>query len=181
MGKIMVGKTQMLLMGTLLLASVFVMPLPTPAGVSVQIGIPLPPVIRFAEPPRLVVLPETYVYVAPDVEEEIFFYDGWWWRPWEGNWYRSREYGSGWHHYKNVPSFYRKIPRDWRNDYRDNRWRGHQWRVEQLPHNEVQRNWKNWRDNKHWERERNWGVEDSRHRSDSQRSSREGRERHSRD
>ena len=76
---------------------------------SVSIGLPLPPPIVFAAPPELMVLPETNVYVVPDVDVDIFFYNGWWWRPWEGRWYRSRDYSSGWGHYRNVPSFY---PRD---------------------------------------------------------------------
>ena len=44
----------------------------------------LPPPIPFAAPPELIVLPETYVYVAPDIDADIFFWNGWWWRPWEG-------------------------------------------------------------------------------------------------
>ena len=153
-----------LFFGTLLSALMLVCPLHTMAEISINIGIPLPPVIRFSGPPRLVVLPETYVYVAPDVDEEIFFYDGWWWRPYEGGWYRSRDYSSGWHHYRNEPSFYRQIPRGWRNDYREHQWRGHQWNVEPIPHAQVQTHWKNWKKVKHWETQNSWGVEGLRHR-----------------
>jgi hypothetical protein len=161
-----------LLLGTLLLATLSVLPLPAQAEISINIGIPappqirvnipLPPRIRFAAPPRLVVVPETYVYVAPDVDEDIFFVDGWWWRPWEGRWYRSRNHDSGWHRYKTTPSFYRQIPHNWRNDYRERHWRGQQWDVEPLPHRQVQKNWKNWKTSRHWEKERSWGVRDLR-------------------
>ena len=85
-----------LLFGTMLLASVLVFPVPTMAGVGVRVSIPLPPHIVFATPPEMVVIPETNVYVVPDLDVDIFFWNGWWWRPWEGRWYRSRNYSSGW-------------------------------------------------------------------------------------
>jgi hypothetical protein len=167
------GKTmKKMIFGTLLLASISVFPLPTMAEVSInigipapphiRIGIPMPPHIRFMEPPRLVVVPETYVYVAPDVEEEIFFSDGWWWRPWEGRWYRSRSYDSGWQHYRSTPSFYREVPNNWRNDYRERQWRGQQWNAEPIAHVQVQKNWKTWKSNRHWENNQTWGVQDLR-------------------
>jgi len=64
--------------GTILLALVLVFPIPTMAGVDVRISIPLPPHIVFAAPPVVVVIPETYVYVVPDLDVDIFFYNGWW-------------------------------------------------------------------------------------------------------
>ncbi|MCG7852783.1 MAG: hypothetical protein MIO92_09700, partial [Methanosarcinaceae archaeon] len=59
----------------------------------------LPPPIPFAAPPELIVLPETYVYVAPDIDVDLFFWNGWWWRPWEGRWFRSRNYNRDWGYY----------------------------------------------------------------------------------
>ena len=104
------------LIGMMLLAFVPVSPVPATAGVDVGVSISLPPLIVFSAPPEVVVIPETYVYVVPDVDVDIFFYDGWWWRPWEGRWYRSRHYDSGWSYYRRVPSFYRRVPSGWRND-----------------------------------------------------------------
>src|SRR3990172_3868071 len=75
--------------GVMLLALALVFPIPTTAGVDVGVNISLPPLIVFSAPPEVVVIPETYVYAVPDVDVDIFFYDGWWWRPWEGRWYRS--------------------------------------------------------------------------------------------
>jgi hypothetical protein len=115
-----------LLFGTGLLALVLAFPIPAMAGY-VGISISLPPPIVFAAPPEVVVIPETYVYVVPDSDVDIFFYNGWWWRPWEGRWYRSRYYDSGWVYYQRVPYFYTRIPSGWRDDYRDHRWGGHQW------------------------------------------------------
>lgn len=127
--------------------------------VEVGVSIPLPPPIVFAAPPEVVVIPETYVYVVPDIDVDIFFYDGWWWRPWQGRWYRSQSYSSGWAHYQNVPSFYGGIHAGWRNDYRERRWRGNPWNYQRIPHQQVQQNWSNWEKNRHWEKQNNWGVQ----------------------
>ena len=146
-----------LLFGTLLLALLFLSPVPTMAGVDVSIS--LPPLIVFSAPPAMVVIPETYVYVVPDTDVEIFFYDGWWWRPWEGRWYRSRHYDSGWGYYRRVPSFYARVPRGWRNDYREHRWGGRPWNHQPIPHQQVERNWSSWKKDKHWEKQQTWGVQ----------------------
>ena len=145
----------------------------TRTGTDVTINISLPPAIHFSEPPQLIVLPETYVYVVPSVDVEIFFYDGWWWRPWQGGWYRSRNYDSGWGHYRSVPSFYAEIPSGWRNEYRDRRWRGHQWNAQRISYHQVQQNWNGWEKNRHWEQQQNWGVQDLQPRSRSQKPSRD--------
>lgn len=148
-----------LLFRTMLLALLFLFPVPTMAGVDVGVSISLPPLIVFAAPPVMVVIPETYVYVVPDVHDEIFFYDGWWWRPWEGRWYRSRHYDSGWSYYQRVPTFYRNVPPGWRNDYRDHRWGGQPWNYKPIPHQQVERNWSSWKKTNHWEKQQTWGVE----------------------
>lgn len=147
-----------LLLGTLLLALIFVLPIPAMARVDVSVGISLPPIV-FAAPPALIVLPGTYVYVVPDYDEDIFFYGGWWWRPWQGRWYRSHYYNSGWGYYDSVPSFYGWIPSSWRNDYRNHRWEGQQWNYQRIPHQQVQQNWKGWERNRHWEKQNTWGVQ----------------------
>ncbi|KUG23528.1 hypothetical protein ASZ90_006674 [hydrocarbon metagenome] len=147
-----------LLFGTLLLALVFVLPLPTMARVDVSVGISLPPIV-FAAPPALIVLPGTYVYVVPDYDEDIFFYGGWWWRPWEGRWYRSHYYNRGWSYYRNVPSFYFDVDPGWRGYYRERSWYGHRWDYERIPERRVKQNWKSWNSNRHWERQSTWGVQ----------------------
>jgi len=120
--------------------------------VNVNVNVPLPPPVVFASPPEVVVLPETNVYVVPDVEEEIFFSAGWWWRPWQGRWYRSRYYDRGWVFYRAAPPrFYRHVPPGWRNDYHEHRWHGQEWRHERIPHHEVQRNWRGWERDRHWQ------------------------------
>lgn len=144
---------------TMLLAFVLTFSVPATAEVSVGVRISLPPLIVFASPPEVVVIPETYVYVVPEAPEEIFFYNGWWWRPWEGRWYRSRYYDSGWAYYRRVPSFYTRVPRSWRDDYRDHRWGGQPWNYQRIPHQEVKRNWSTWQKTNHWEKQQTWGVQ----------------------
>jgi hypothetical protein len=148
-----------LFLGTMLLALLLIFPCSTIAEVNIGVSISLPPLILSAGPLEVVVIPGTYVYAVPDLDVDIFFYNGWWWRPWEGRWYRSRHYDSGWGYYRNVPSFYRRIPSSWRNDYREHRWKGHQWDYQRIPHQQVQGNWRNWQKTRHWEKQNTWGVQ----------------------
>ncbi|MFA5906257.1 MAG: hypothetical protein WC836_20175 [Desulfobacula sp.] len=153
-----------LIFETIIFVLILVSPIPAMASGRMEVGvsIPMPPVIVFAGPPHVVVIPETYVYFVPDIDEDIFFYSGWWWRPWQGRWYRSHDYRSGWSHYGDVPSFYRDVPPGWRNDYSRNRWKGRQWEHQPIHHEQVEKNWDNWEKNKHWEKQNNWGVHDMR-------------------
>jgi len=147
-----------LLLRALPLVLVLIFPLLSIAAVSVQINISVPPPIGFRGQPQLIVLPGTNIYAAPDVNADIFFYDGWWWRPWKGRWYRSHDYRSGWSHYRSTPSFSRHIPSNWRKDYRERRWQGQQWNIKRIPHEQVQKNWRSWEKNRHWEKQQSWGV-----------------------
>ena len=148
-----------LFFGILLVALVFVFSTPTMADVDVGINISLPPLIISSGHLQVVVIPETYVYAVPDSNVDIFFYNGWWWRPWEGRWYRSRHYDSGWAYYQRTPDFYRSIPPGWRNNYRDHRWQGHPWNYQPIPHEQVQNNWSNWEKSKYWEKHNTWDVQ----------------------
>ena len=89
------NKMKKLLFGVMFLALAIVVPVPTMAQVDIRISFPLPPPIVFSAPPELIVLPDTYVYVAPDIDIDFYFWNGWWWRFWEGRWYRSRYYNRG--------------------------------------------------------------------------------------
>jgi hypothetical protein len=146
---------------TLLLLVVLLAPFSARAqiGVSVSINAPLPPPIVFSAPPEVVVLPDSNVYVVPDVEADIYFSGGWWWRPWQGRWYRSRYYDRDWAFYRAAPPpFYRRVPPGWRNDYREHRWHGQEWRHERIAHDDMQRNWRGWERDKHWQQPRQGGA-----------------------
>jgi len=130
-------------------------PLPARAQVHVSVGIGLPPPVVFAAPPQLVVLPGTYVYAVPDYGEDIFFVDGWWWRPWHGHWYRSHYYDRDWESYSSVPYFYRSVPHDWRTEYSRHEWRGRPWNYERVSYDDAHQNWSNWKRERRWSSDHN--------------------------
>ncbi|HEY2774949.1 MAG TPA: hypothetical protein VGK20_12960 [Candidatus Binatia bacterium] len=128
------------------------------AQVHVEVGISLP-TLAFAAPPQLVVLPDTYVYAVPDLAEDLYFVDGWWWRPWQGHWYRSHYYDRGWDAYSSVPAFYGGVPHDWRDSYRSHQWRGQPWNYERMPYSHVEQNWNSWKSTRYWDSHRTWGSQ----------------------
>ena len=134
-------------MGVILLLLLTMIAATAMAGVDVRVTIPLPPPIVFPAPPAVVVLPGTDVYAVPDIEADIFFRAGWWWRHWDNRWYRSRFYDHGWIYYNGSPGWYRTIPPDWRDRYRDHRWLGRPWNYRPIPHGDLDRHWRggHWR------------------------------------
>jgi hypothetical protein len=153
------NKMKKLLFGTICFALVSVFPFMTMAAEDISFGIPLPPPIVFAAPPEVIVIPDTYVYVVPDSDVDIFFYDGWWWRPWEGRWYRSDYYDRGWGYHDSVPSFYFDVDPGWRGYYKDHNWYGQRWNYERIPNQRLQQSWKSWQNERRWEGQETWGVE----------------------
>ncbi len=146
--------------GIVLTVLALLLPAPTEASVDISIGISLPPPIVFEGPPEVIVLPDTDdVYVVPGLDIDIFFWDGWWWRPWEGRWYRSRYYNRGWVFYSSVPRFYYDVDPEWRVYYRSHEWHGHPWNYERIPDRRLLQNWKTWHGNRYWERRKTWGVQ----------------------
>lgn len=149
-----------ILAGILLLTLATILPQPLRAEVNINIGFGLPEPVYFERPPEVIVLPDTRnVYVVPESDSDLFFWNGWWWRPWQGRWYRSRSYNRGWDYYNNIPSFYYDVDPEWRDSYRARNWSGHRWNYERIPHQRLQSNWKQWHDNQYWQRNRTWGVE----------------------
>ena len=115
------------------------------AGVNVNVGINLP-AIRFAAPPDVVVIPGTYVYIVPDIDVDVLFFQDYWWRPYEGRWYRSRNYKGSWRYVepRRIPRGLRALPQDYRHRLAPG--------YERIPHRDVQRNWKKWEREKYWDR-----------------------------
>lgn len=157
------------------------------SGCVVGVSSVQPPHARYYGHPSLVVIPGTYVYAMTDVDDDIFFHVGWWWRQWDGRWYTSRHHDRGWNHYRGVPAFYREVDPRWREYYRHRRWHGHPWACERIPASRVQQDWHRWQNTRHWEREKNWGVQGFRPEpyrqarlSEPQRNRHEDRQRHSR-
>ncbi len=121
------------------------------AGVSVNLGISAPlPTLVVPGPPSVVVIPGTYVYAVPNAEVNMLFYHGYWWRPYEGGWYRSSRYNGSWAYVRpeRVPRAVIDLPPDYRR---------HLSHGDRIAHADMQRNWKN------WERDRHWDKHDERH------------------
>lgn len=74
----------------LCLAAALALPGLAAAQGSVDIHFDLPVVL-----PRLVVV-SPGVQVVPEVREEVFFHDGWYWVRRDASWYRSRSHRGGW-------------------------------------------------------------------------------------
>lgn len=130
----------------------------------------LPGTDEYLEAPDVIALPETdNVYVVPGLDVDIFFWNGWWWRPWQGGWYRSRYYSRGWGHYRGIPTFYYDVDSGWRQYYRDRNWYGNPWHYERIHHRHLHQNWRRWHQDRHWERQRTWGVQGYRPRPQQQR------------
>ncbi len=129
-----------------------------PPPVDVDVSVPLPPPIVFSGSPEMVVLPDTDVYVAPDYDQDIYFYGGWWWRPWGGRWYRSLNYDSGWEFYHGVPGWYGGVHPRWRDDYRNHMWGGQRWDYRSVPYRDVRTNWKSWQSSGYWRNQQNRGT-----------------------
>ena len=114
------------------------------AGVSVGIGINLP-AYRFAAPPEMVLIPGTYAYTVPDAGVDIIFYQGFWYRPFEGRWYRSRGYNGPWGFVerRRVPGFFFSLPPDYRHYHEG---------YERIPYGHLRSNWRAWERDRYWDR-----------------------------
>ncbi len=119
----------------------------TIAGIHIGINIPPPPVFVFPAPPVVVVIPGTYVYYCPDVDFDIFFYSGYWYRPYRGYWYRSVNYEGPWVYIQSAPIVLVSLPPDYRIVTRGYR---------HIPYGELHRNWRAWERDRYWEHH-NWG------------------------
>ena len=113
------------------------------AEVNINVGISPPPLVIHG-PPELVVIPGTYVYFLPDVQVDVFFYHGYWYRPYGGRWYRSVSYEGPWGYITSayVPRVFFRLPPRFRSMevYR------------RIPHRELHRNWRTWERQKYWDR-----------------------------
>ncbi len=125
------------------------------AGVDVNISIEVPPPLALPAPPPLMVIPGTYAYFAPDVDADIIFFEGYWYRPYRGGWYRSTVYNGRWAPVppRRVPSVLMNLPSNWRRVPP-----GH----ERIPYGQVKKNWRQWEHEKHWD----WQARHHEHREE---------------
>ncbi len=114
------------------------------AGVNARVFVPLPELFIPA-PPALIVVPGTYIYYPPDIEMDLLFYHGYWYRPYRGGWYIAGGYNGPW---RAIGP--RRVPRGLINVLPTYRRMapGH----ERLPHGLVQKNWRTWEKERHWDK-----------------------------
>ena len=129
---------------------------PAKAEVNINIGIGLPKIAVVA-PPAVVVIPGTYVYIAPDLDEDLFFYRGHWWRSHGRKWYRADDFGDPW-----IIISFEKTPRALRS--LPVRYRDLPPGLERMPPGHVKKHWKEWEEKKHWESRREWKEHKREHR-----------------
>jgi hypothetical protein len=108
---------------------------------------PPPPPLVLHAPPPVILIPGSYAYFVPDIEVAILFYHGFWYRPYEGHWYRARHYNGPWGYLgpSRVPRALRGLPYDYRGRYHEHR---------HIPYGQLKKNWNR------WERERYWDTHD---------------------
>jgi hypothetical protein len=136
------------LIGALLLLAVF--PAGGTADVDVHVGVyASPPVYEMRSPPAVVVIPGTYVYFVPGIEVNILFYRGYWYRPYEGRWYRSGGYDGPWKYipHSRVPAPLLDLPPDYHGIPPGHR---------RIPYGQLKKDWNRWEREKYWERDERW-------------------------
>ena len=122
-------------------------------SVNIGINVPLPqvvmpgppPAVVIHRPPSVVVIPGTYVYYASDVNVDIFFYQGYWYRPHQGHWYRATGYNGPWTYTspRKVPGVLFGLPEDFRHSPS---------RHQYISHEQLNKNWRTWEREKHWDK-----------------------------
>lgn len=128
-----------------LLSGAALVPGPVAAGVDVNINIGLPPPVVFPAAPLLLPIPGAYAYFAPDVDVDIIFYRGFWYRPYRGHWFRSDRYDGRWVFLEPrfVPPTILNLPPNWKRVPP-----GHQ----KIPYGQVKNNWRQWERDRHWDK-----------------------------
>jgi hypothetical protein len=124
---------------------------PARAEVSVSINLGPPPIV-VAEPPGVVLIPQSQVYFVPDPQIDVFFYGGYWWSPRGDRWYRARAYNGPWGviERSRVPRAVIYVPGDYRARYeRERHYPYGHWKKE---HSRWDR--QNRKAHKRWEKER---------------------------
>lgn len=118
-------------------------PTSSTAEVNVSVGIQLPGLVISA-PPVMAVIPGTYVYYPPEVNGEIFFYQGHWYRPNRGGWVIANGYNGPWRSVAagGEPRALAGIPHGYRNMPP-----GH----DRIAHDDMKKNWRRWQQERHWD------------------------------
>ncbi len=91
---------------------------------------------------ELSIIPGTYIYYTSMNNDDLFFFEGYWWRRNGPNgWYRARHYSGPWVIEKRVPYSVSHLPSD------RSRYHG----TDKVRWNDARLHWKEWSRNKRWE------------------------------
>lgn len=104
-----------------------------------------PPRMEIADPPELLHIPGRYVYFVPGTAEDIFYYHGYWYRPYKGHWFRSESYNGRWNYIRDVPPSLIDLPSDYRSSSSQ---------FDRIPYADLGQNWEKWEREKYWDRRR---------------------------
>ena len=105
-----------------------------------------PPPFQMSGQPELMPIPGRYVYFVSDIDVDIFFYHGKWYRPYKDHWFRSGSYNGPWDRIRDVPDPLQDLPADYRSSIP----RGYF----NVPYDELSDNWERWEREKYWDRSR---------------------------
>lgn len=125
------------------------------AGMDVSVNIGIPAVV-VAQPPEMVLVPDSQIYYAPSVEAELFFYRGNWYTRHGRRWYRGRSYNGPWvvAAPRTIPGAFVRLP----GNYRTVHVRG-----ERVPYGQLNKHWKHREEERRWERRGGHPSKEHRH------------------
>jgi len=87
-------------LGVVTLSAAWLLPgMPAHAGdvsVGINIGVPAPPPVVIAGPPQVVIVPGSTVYYAPNVDFNLFVYQGRYYRFHDGHWFMATSHRGPW-------------------------------------------------------------------------------------
>ena len=125
------------------------------AGVGIEIGIPpvnvaigVPPPLVIGAPPEVEVVPGTYVYFAPDVGVDLFFYDGLWYRDYQGRWFSCASYDGPWVFVASPPGVLVGLPPNFRVLAAAG---------PRIAYRDLRANWRTWHSGNYWAKRAFWG------------------------
>lgn len=110
------------------------------ADVNININLNGIPDVSISDNASVVLIPDTPdVYFVADSSEDIFFWNGMWWRSWQGKWFKSENSNGGWQPYNKAPEFYSKVNPHWKQNYKAGKWNGKPWKYKKVPQGQMKK------------------------------------------
>jgi hypothetical protein len=110
------------------------------ADINVNIGIGNIPSVNISDNVSVVLMPDTPdIYFMADTTEDVFLWNGMWWRSYQGQWFSSENNNNGWQPFKGTPEFYHKVNPNWKQNYKSGKWNGKPWKYEKVPQGQIKK------------------------------------------